>query len=151
MAARRRKIIMPVILVTGSSTGIGRAAVLELERRGHSVWASMRDLGAAEALQKKAREESLDVKVVRLDVKGQPWPQDSAYQDTYRRTGAVFAASATEGSSVELVVQAIAAAFEDPSPRLRYPAGADAQRNLGGRAKLSDEEWGGAARPAACG
>lgn len=73
--------------------------------------------------------------------KGQPWPHGTPYQETYRRAAAVFAASAAEGSTAGLVANAIAAAVADTQPRLRYLVGADAQRNLAGRAALSDEDW----------
>ena len=262
---------MPVTLITGSSTGIGAATALELARRGHHVYATMRHLSGSEGLRAAAQKEALRLNFLELDVtddasvtsavatvlrsagridnlisnagyhagnaleetalatfrglmetnffggircvqavlphfrengsgcivgvtsqsgritqltcsaycaskfametaletlaievaqfgirvaiiepgltftaaqtKGQPWPSGTAYQDTYRRAGAVFAAGAAEGSSAELVASAIAAAIEDQQPRLRYLVGADAQRNLAGRAKISDEQW----------
>jgi NAD(P)-dependent dehydrogenase (short-subunit alcohol dehydrogenase family) len=59
---------MPVTLVTGSSTGIGRATALHLAREGHRVWASMRDLARGNALREAAESESLPIERVRLDV-----------------------------------------------------------------------------------
>lgn len=262
---------MPVTVVTGSSSGIGRATALELARRGHRVYATMRNLNGSAALRAAAEQEGLQVHVQQLDVtdtasvhsaiaavvdaagridnlisnagfhagnafeetdlatfyslmetnyfggircmqavlphfrqqragcivgvtsqsgritqptcsgycaskfametaletlaievaqfgirvaivepgltftaaqsKGRPWPSNTPYADTYRRTGAVFAAEAAEGSSSELVAEAIAAALADPRPRLRYLVGADAQRNVAGRARVSDEQW----------
>jgi NAD(P)-dependent dehydrogenase (short-subunit alcohol dehydrogenase family) len=261
----------PVTLITGSSTGIGRATALELARRGHHVYATMRNLDGSDDLRATADKESLRLHFLQLDVtdsasvtsalatvlrsagridnlvsnagyhagnaleetelatfrglmetnffggirciqavlphfrenragcilsvtsqsgritqptcsaycaskfameaaletlaievaqfgvrvaiiepgltftaaqrKSQPWPSNTAYEETYRRTGAVFAAGAAEGSSAELVAHAVAAAIADPQPRLRYLVGADAERNLAGRAKISDEQW----------
>ena len=59
----------PVTLITGSSTGIGFASALELARRGHVVWASMRDLSGAEALRAAVGEEGLSLHVTELDVR----------------------------------------------------------------------------------
>jgi len=262
---------MPVTLITGSSTGIGRATALELARCGHQVYASMRNLSGGADLRAAAEQVGLHLHFVQLDVtdsasvqaavaavidsaghidnlvsnagfhagnafeetdlatfyrlmetnyfggirciqavlphfrekragcivgvtsqsgritqptcsgycaskfametaletlaievaqfgvrvaiiepgltftaaqsKGKPWPSNTAYAETYRRTGAVFAADAAEGSTSELVAEAIAAALADPQPRLRYLIGADAQRNLAGRGRVSDEQW----------
>lgn len=44
----------PAVLITGASTGIGEACVLELDRRGFHVFAGVRDEAAGQRLQKKA-------------------------------------------------------------------------------------------------
>jgi NAD(P)-dependent dehydrogenase (short-subunit alcohol dehydrogenase family) len=59
---------MSVVLVTGASTGIGRAAALALARRGHSVVATMRDVARGEALRVEAEREQLPISLDRLDV-----------------------------------------------------------------------------------
>ena len=59
---------MATALVTGSSTGIGLATVLDLGRHGYNVYASMRNPDAAEELQKTAKDEQLEIHIVRLDV-----------------------------------------------------------------------------------
>ena len=62
-----------VILVTGSSNGIGRLTVATLARKGHTVYASMRDANGRNAaarieLQQLAKDENLDLTVIELDV-----------------------------------------------------------------------------------
>lgn len=62
-----------VVLVTGSSTGFGRATTEILGRRGYTVFATMRDslgrnAGHREALERLAAQEKLPIHVVDLDV-----------------------------------------------------------------------------------
>jgi len=62
-----------VILVTGSSNGIGRLTVVTLARKGHTVYASMRDANGRNAaarleLRQLAKDENLDLTVIELDV-----------------------------------------------------------------------------------
>jgi NAD(P)-dependent dehydrogenase (short-subunit alcohol dehydrogenase family) len=59
---------MAVILVTGSSTGIGQEAALQLARSGHTVYASCRNPGSATDLNEKIAAEDLSVTVVALDL-----------------------------------------------------------------------------------
>ena len=63
-----------VVLVTGSSTGIGRLVVETVARAGHVVYATMRDLttrnaGAADALQHLAENDNLTLGTVEMDVR----------------------------------------------------------------------------------
>jgi NAD(P)-dependent dehydrogenase (short-subunit alcohol dehydrogenase family) len=55
----------PAVLVTGSSTGIGRACVLELDRRGYRVFAGVRSPDDGQRLQAEA---SPRLRPLRLDV-----------------------------------------------------------------------------------
>src|SRR5260370_12071782 len=59
---------MAVVLVTGSSTGIGLATAVTLARAGHSVFATMRDITKAGDLQAIASKEKLPVTITSLDV-----------------------------------------------------------------------------------
>lgn len=59
---------MSVILVTGASTGIGQEAALHMARKGHQVYASVRNPDTADELKQKISAEDLPVEVVRLDV-----------------------------------------------------------------------------------
>src|ERR1700723_2158338 len=62
-----------VVLITGSSTGFGRLMAENLARRGHSVFATMRDPGGRNAanaseIRALAKQESLPLNVLELDV-----------------------------------------------------------------------------------
>jgi NAD(P)-dependent dehydrogenase (short-subunit alcohol dehydrogenase family) len=62
-----------VVLITGSSTGFGRLFTETLARKGHTVFATMRDLGGRNAknaseIRTLAQKESLPVHVLEMDV-----------------------------------------------------------------------------------
>ncbi len=59
---------MSVILITGSSSGIGLATALHFARKGHEVYASLRNPEAAPELTQTIADEKLPVTLVRLDV-----------------------------------------------------------------------------------
>ncbi len=59
---------MPVVLITGCSSGFGRAAALAFARAGYTVHASMRDLSRGESLRAAAKQEGLDLQLKALDV-----------------------------------------------------------------------------------
>lgn len=59
---------MGVILITGTSTGIGFETSVTLGRAGHDVFASMRDPSRAPALQNLAANERLPITILPLDV-----------------------------------------------------------------------------------
>jgi len=59
---------MSVILVTGSSTGIGQETALHMARRGHQVFAGVRSPNTATELQEKISTENLPLDVVQLDI-----------------------------------------------------------------------------------
>ncbi|MEE3328150.1 MAG: SDR family oxidoreductase [Myxococcota bacterium] len=261
----------PVTLITGASTGIGAASALALARRGHRVWASMRDPSRGEALLEQAASDALSIHPLELDVteggsvedavacvlkesgrldhlvanagfhagssvedtrmetfqalmetnylgvircvkavlpsmreqgsgsivgvssqsgrfvmptnaaycatkyameaaletlslevvrfgirvvliepgltftaameKNVPWPEGTAYESVYRRTGAIFADEASEGSEAEPVAEVIADAVEAIDGPLRRVVGRDAERNLASRSRLEDRDF----------
>jgi NAD(P)-dependent dehydrogenase (short-subunit alcohol dehydrogenase family) len=59
---------MSTVLVTGTSTGIGQATAVHLARKGHRVFATMRNPEGAPELGNIARAESLPLTVLSLDV-----------------------------------------------------------------------------------
>jgi NAD(P)-dependent dehydrogenase (short-subunit alcohol dehydrogenase family) len=60
-----------IAVVTGTSSGIGLATSLELARKGHHVFAGMRNLAKAGPLREAAAKEDLPVEVIELDVTSQ--------------------------------------------------------------------------------
>ncbi len=108
---------MTVTLVTGASTGIGRATALHFARAGHTVFASMRTPDTSgDALRRAAEEEQLDLALVTLDV-DQSESVDSAVGDILARTGRIDVlvnnAGVTKLTSVEEVpVEEAQAVFE---------------------------------------
>lgn len=60
----------PIVLITGTSSGIGLAAAVAAARAGYGVVATMRDTGRAGALHRAATEAGVDgrIEVEQLDV-----------------------------------------------------------------------------------
>lgn len=57
-----------VVLITGTSTGIGLATAVALGRAGHNVYATMRNPDRAPELQTMTRQEALPIVILPLDV-----------------------------------------------------------------------------------
>jgi NAD(P)-dependent dehydrogenase (short-subunit alcohol dehydrogenase family) len=95
---------MFVILVTGSSTGIGQETALHLARQGHEVYASVRNPDTATELKEKIAAEDLSIQVIRLDLVD-PATIESAVAGILERSGCLDALVANAGigagSSVE--------------------------------------------------
>jgi NAD(P)-dependent dehydrogenase (short-subunit alcohol dehydrogenase family) len=71
---------MASVLITGSSSGIGRATALAFGRAGHRVHATMRDLSRGDELRKMAEQEKLPISISTLDV-----DSDSSVRDGIAR------------------------------------------------------------------
>ncbi len=59
---------MAVTLITGTSTGIGFATALHFARKGHEVYATMRDASRSGPLREAAASEGLPIDISQLDV-----------------------------------------------------------------------------------
>jgi NAD(P)-dependent dehydrogenase (short-subunit alcohol dehydrogenase family) len=57
------------VLITGCSSGIGLASAVEFAKRGHHVWATMRDIARADSLTHAARSASVELTLRPLDVR----------------------------------------------------------------------------------
>ena len=55
-------------VITGTSTGIGLTTSLHMARNGYRVFAGMRNVAKADALQEAAKAESLPIEIVQLDI-----------------------------------------------------------------------------------
>jgi NAD(P)-dependent dehydrogenase (short-subunit alcohol dehydrogenase family) len=76
------------ILITGTSSGIGLAASVELARRGERVFASMRDVLRAGPLRASAAAAGVEVEVIQLDVTD-PASVERAVDDVLEAAGKV--------------------------------------------------------------
>ncbi len=59
---------MGVVVVTGTSSGIGLATSVHFARRGHQVFATIRDLSRSQALEKAAADAGVGLAIRQLDV-----------------------------------------------------------------------------------
>ena len=71
---------MGVVVVTGTSSGIGLATTVTLARGGHTVFAGMRNLDRGEELRGIASKEKLPINIVQLDV-----DNDNSVDDVFKR------------------------------------------------------------------
>ena len=81
---------MSVILVTGSSTGIGQETALHMARKGHDVYAAVRSPDTATELKEKIGAESLPVTVIKLDLVD-PASIETAVKAIMQRSGRIDA------------------------------------------------------------
>lgn len=56
------------ILITGTSTGVGFESAILFAQQGYKVYATMRNLAKANALQKRIEEDNLNIEILELDV-----------------------------------------------------------------------------------
>ena len=71
---------MGIVVVTGTSTGIGQATAITLARGGHTVFAGMRNLERGGELRDVAGKEKLPINVVQLDV-----DDDTSVAEAFKR------------------------------------------------------------------
>jgi NAD(P)-dependent dehydrogenase (short-subunit alcohol dehydrogenase family) len=71
---------MGIVVVTGTSTGIGQATAITLARSGHKVFAGMRNLDRGGELREISSQEKLPINVVQLDV-----DSDNSVEDAFKR------------------------------------------------------------------
>src|SRR6185369_3359857 len=76
--------VSETVLITGASTGFGRDAAERLARRGHRVFATMRDVNGRNSEHRKtleamARDEKLALRVIELDVTSDDSVQRAVY------------------------------------------------------------------------
>jgi len=83
---------MANILITGTSSGLGLAATVALAKRGHRVFASMRNVAAANDLRSALEEAKASADIVELDVR----------DDHSVRTG--IASMVTEAGTIDVVL-----------------------------------------------
>lgn len=57
-----------IVLITGSSSGVGLESAIQYAQRGYKVYATMRNLEKATTLQNRLAEEKLDIHILPLDV-----------------------------------------------------------------------------------
>ncbi|MBR1232011.1 SDR family NAD(P)-dependent oxidoreductase [Bradyrhizobium sp. AUGA SZCCT0182] len=71
---------MGIVVVTGTSTGIGQATAITLARAGHTVFAGMRNLDRGGELREITSTEELPINIVQLDV-----DSDKSVEDAFRQ------------------------------------------------------------------
>ncbi len=69
-----------------------------------------------------------------------PPSMDSPYAHLIAQGNQIFAPRLADPGKPEMVAEVIDRALADPAPKLRYPAGWDAEAWIAGRARMSDEE-----------
>ncbi|MFY2824164.1 SDR family oxidoreductase [Ruegeria sp. MALMAid1280] len=60
-----------VVLVTGSSSGLGKSIAVQAAHKGHKVYASMRDLDRRSALEADAKAAGVAIEYIQLDVQSE--------------------------------------------------------------------------------
>ena len=60
-----------ILLITGTSTGLGAAIAVQAAQKGHTVYATMRDLAKKGPLEAAANEAGVQIKILALDVQSE--------------------------------------------------------------------------------
>ncbi|MBR1156673.1 SDR family oxidoreductase [Bradyrhizobium sp. JYMT SZCCT0428] len=97
---------MGIVVITGTSTGIGFATAATLARGGHTVFAGMRNPDRGDELRELASKERLSIRIVRLDVDNDD-SVDEAFKNILKENGHIDVlvnnAGISGGGPVELV------------------------------------------------
>ena len=93
---------MSTILITGTSSGLGLAASVELAQRGERVYASMRDLSRSGPLEEACAAAGVEVRTIQLDI-----TDDASVQ---RAVGEIL----TEAGQIDVVLNNAAIAIQTP-------------------------------------
>jgi NAD(P)-dependent dehydrogenase (short-subunit alcohol dehydrogenase family) len=91
---------MPVVVITGCSSGFGMLAALEFARRGDRVYATMRNTAKADRLRTGAEAAGVAVEVLQLDVDDSR-SVDAAVQEVIRREGRIDVLVSNAGISID--------------------------------------------------
>src|SRR5260370_19436539 len=98
---------MGIVVITGTSSGIGLATAVTLARAGHTVFAGMRNLDRGDDLREAISKESLSIKIVQLDVDDDNYV-DGAFKQILKETSRIdvlvnnAGVSGTAASSISL-------------------------------------------------
>jgi NAD(P)-dependent dehydrogenase (short-subunit alcohol dehydrogenase family) len=79
---------MGIVVITGTSSGIGLATAVTLARAGHTVFAGMRNLDRSDELRDLISKENLSIKIVQLDVDNDN-SVDSAFKQILEETSRI--------------------------------------------------------------
>jgi NAD(P)-dependent dehydrogenase (short-subunit alcohol dehydrogenase family) len=69
-----------IVVITGTSTGLGLETAVLFAQKGYKVFATMRNLGKSESLDNRILEENLDIEVLSLDVQNAKSVEDCIHQ-----------------------------------------------------------------------
>jgi len=83
-----RAMASKVVLVTGTSSGLGASIAVQAAKRGHRVYATMRDLGKKGSLETAAAGAKVQLSILALDVQNLA-SIDSAVDDVIKREGRI--------------------------------------------------------------
>ena len=113
-----------IVLLTGASTGIGRATALQLDQLGYTVFAGVR-----------REQDGIDAAIADMNPEGK-----HLYSKGLLKMQSQIAQAARFGSEPEKVARCIARVISANNPKMQYFVGADA-RMLFGLARALPISW----------
>ena len=149
---RMMQAVLPVMREQGSGTIVNISSVAGLlVSAGHGIYAASKY--ALEALSEAVAIETrrLGIRVIVIEPGFISTPildkgiavevGEGPYAPHLRRMQVLYKNARGGADPPSAVAAVIADALDDPTPRFRYVAGKDAATVLGGRARMTDEEW----------